>query len=255
MALTTPVARYFAHRIVRSVPVAKKFAVCYPLQSMSHLVDVARNTAHFEQLYNSPHEVAKSRRRTEAWTIPQLRSLGVKDGWVLSTGCGNGVDVATLREHGYEAWGIDLYPCACPWCKLASATDVPFADGSFSAVLSLEVIEHVPIAERQRYAGEILRVLRPGGVLILSTPNRYFPADEHGNPVRLHSPFEKFTLSCGELEKLFVLRANTLPWDGYAAFENYPIGRYLRPVLKVFDSKWLHRSPLNPHLFLAFTKI
>jgi SAM-dependent methyltransferase len=55
----------------------------------------------------------------------------------------------------------------------ASADDLPFPDVSFDVVISLEMLEHVPPERREPSLGEMLRVLRPGGRLVVS-----FPADE-----------------------------------------------------------------------------
>jgi SAM-dependent methyltransferase len=55
----------------------------------------------------------------------------------------------------------------------ASADDLPFPDRRFDVVLSLEMLEHVPPERREASLSEMLRVLRPGGRLVLS-----FPADE-----------------------------------------------------------------------------
>ncbi|MDX6690064.1 MAG: hypothetical protein QOG15_1521 [Solirubrobacteraceae bacterium] len=55
---------------------------------------------------------------------------------------------------------------------------LPFADASFDGVLLNEVLEHVE-NERATLA-EIARVLRPGGRLVLYSPNRFFPAEGHG---------------------------------------------------------------------------
>jgi SAM-dependent methyltransferase len=55
----------------------------------------------------------------------------------------------------------------------ASADDLPFPDGRFDVVLSLEMLEHVPAERREASLSEMLRVLRPGGRLVVS-----FPADE-----------------------------------------------------------------------------
>lgn len=49
------------------------------------------------------------------------------------------------------------------------ATALPFADASFDAVTMFDVIEHIP--DDQKAISEALRVLRPGGYLLLSTPN------------------------------------------------------------------------------------
>jgi SAM-dependent methyltransferase len=55
----------------------------------------------------------------------------------------------------------------------ASADDLPFPDGRFDIVLSLEMLEHVPADRRDASLSEMLRVLRPGGRMVVS-----FPADE-----------------------------------------------------------------------------
>ena len=54
----------------------------------------------------------------------------------------------------------------------ARAEALPFADASFDAVLCVEMLEHVPAAAREAVLSELLRVLRPGGRLVLT-----FPAD------------------------------------------------------------------------------
>lgn len=50
---------------------------------------------------------------------------------------------------------------------------LPFADASYDLVLADYVLEHVPAADAGRVAGEILRVLRPGGWLAARTPNKW----------------------------------------------------------------------------------
>jgi SAM-dependent methyltransferase len=72
---------------------------------------------------------------------------------------------------------------------------LPFPDGSFDAVLAFEVIEHVE--DDTGFLGEMARVSRPGGVLILSTPvhaTMWSPLDEACGHVRRDEPptlFEK----------------------------------------------------------------
>ena len=74
------------------------------------------------------------------------------------------------------------------------AHSLPFADETFDAVVSIEVIEHVEHPEKM--ASEMARVLKPGGCLILSTPNRHF----YGDPMtirqhlRHYYPEEVFAL-------------------------------------------------------------
>jgi len=211
----------------------------------------------FKNLYHSPAEVTKTARRTREWTLPQLREAGVSSGGsVLSLGCGNGADLVTMRSEGYAAQGIDLYPPipeAQPWFKLGSGWELPFAAQSFDAVVCLEVIEHIQHEKRAATAAEIRRVVRPGGVIIIATPNRFFPVDEHSTFLRIHSPFRDDTLSCSELERLFRLPAQTLTWKKYFQFARFgKAEKLLHLPIAVFDIPLLHRSPLNPHLFLLF---
>lgn len=60
----------------------------------------------------------------------------------------------------------------------AAGERLPYADSSFDAVLSNEVIEHVQ--DDRAALTEIARVLRPGGRLLLFCPNRWYPVEQHG---------------------------------------------------------------------------
>jgi GT2 family glycosyltransferase/SAM-dependent methyltransferase/glycosyltransferase involved in cell wall biosynthesis len=71
--------------------------------------------------------------------------------------------------------------------QLGDATDLSrFGDDSFDAVVAFEMIEHVE--DHQRVLAEIGRVLAPGGLLLMSTPDRgaYTVANERKNPFHLH---------------------------------------------------------------------
>jgi SAM-dependent methyltransferase len=215
-------------------------------------------SGNFSGLYLSDHECFKTRRRTRDWTIPVLKGCGLERGKILSAGCGNGMDVVELRDQGFRAVGFDLYPPAAqaaPWVTISRAHSMPFEGATFDAALCLEVIEHIPQTERSASCKELLRVVRPGGFVIIATPNRYFPADEHASWLRIHSPFFDDTLSAKELELLFERRARSLTWKGYFQFERF--GRFaagINRAVTLFDNSLLHHSPLNPHLFLAFRK-
>ena len=95
---------------------------------------------------------------------------------------------------------------ACP------AENMPFEDASFDGVLLNEVFEHV-VDERQTLA-EIRRVLRPGGVLALFSPNRWFPLEGHGLRVgqrRIHAPAPLIPWLPKRLTKPYVKARNYWP--------------------------------------------
>jgi 2-polyprenyl-3-methyl-5-hydroxy-6-metoxy-1,4-benzoquinol methylase len=112
---------------------------------------------------------------------------------VLDAGCGVGYGSAMLARAGAtEVVGLDLSAKAVAAASAAApanasfvAGDVhalPFAAGRFELVVCFEVIEHVDAQDD--VIAELARVLAPGGVLAISSPNRdVYPA---GNPHHLH---------------------------------------------------------------------
>ena len=93
---------------------------------------------------------------------------------VLEAGCGTGHFARSLQErYGWPMWPVDLgweglaYGKHLGVSRLTQAdiAALPFAAGSFDAVVSMDVIVHFPPGEEGRAMGELVRVLKPGGLL------------------------------------------------------------------------------------------
>lgn len=116
-------------------------------------------------------------------TYDYVREL-VRGKDVLDFGCGTGYGTARLGDHCAKIVGIDISGEAIEhavgkyrrdnltFLKIAPVEErpLPFHDESFDVVLSFQVIEHV--RDVTAYLTEIRRVLRPGGLLVVATPDR-----------------------------------------------------------------------------------
>lgn len=112
-------------------------------------------------------EMAKSR----VYWLPY-----VADGVVVEVGFGNGQSLALLRELGWRVHGCELDETCVDFAQhmgfdavLGEFTDGLFGAGSVDAVVASHAIEHVP--DPRAFFNEALRILLPGGRMILRTPN------------------------------------------------------------------------------------
>ena len=134
-----------------------------------------------QALYEDPATpVASGPDRSRRQARMLARALGTsKPGVILDIGCGDGSAAATaapiLRPHRLVGvdWSQDALRRANRHLSAVRGglTDpgLPFASGSADAVLFSEVIEH--LVDPDAALDELRRVLRPGGHLLLSTPN------------------------------------------------------------------------------------
>lgn len=134
-----------------------------------------------------PHENYWFRRHEIAYHTALPLTRGAR---VLDAGCGEGYGTAMLAEDGAAVVGVDLdlptvqhlhrsYP-QVP-AVLANLVALPFAEGTFDTVVTLQVVEH--LWDQPGFVSECARVLRPYGLLVLSTPNRltFSPGDSPGD--------------------------------------------------------------------------
>lgn len=183
-----------------------------------------------------PEQMDKAARFGEpsyVWRAGQQRRLAMileaagkrAAGRVLDDGCGVGIYLERLAEHARSAIGVEFdgeraadagrrgQAVAC-----AAGEALPFPSASFDLVLSHEVLEHV--ADDRRAAAEAVRVLKPGGRMVVFAPNRGYPFETHG-----------------------------VFWSGQYRFGNVPLVNYLprpwrdrlAPHVRVYSSRGLHR--------------
>jgi len=128
------------------------------------------------------HEMTSSEAKLQDPQVKLLECLVRPEGRYLEVGCGGGV-VARKIARSTRVTGIDGSSIAirkaiasvasgerCEF-KVATAYALPVDDSSMDGVYSFEVLEHLldPVAAVE----EMVRVLRPGGFLLLSAPNRF----------------------------------------------------------------------------------
>lgn len=122
---------------------------------------------------------------------------------VLDVACGEGFGVAILAKVANRVVGLDIHQ---PTVSSATARyqseknlefvvgdcrKLPFEDATFDVVTSFETIEH--IEDHDVFIAEVRRVLRRGGLFIVSTPNKETYTDEtgHKNPFHLLEFYER----------------------------------------------------------------
>jgi SAM-dependent methyltransferase len=111
-------------------------------------------------------------------TARQLLDDGSAWGAVLDAGCGTGGWLASLADVCAPGVALDLQSYALATARRrgltqlvqGSVTSLPFRDGCFDLVTSLDVVYHQDVGSDQMALDEFYRVLRPGGRLLLQVP-------------------------------------------------------------------------------------
>jgi len=164
--------------------------------------------------------------------LPLFRRVagGIERPKVLALGCGAGAEVDLLRQSGFDCVGIDNGNRTRAWAQreapdalvLANAMSLPFPDGYFDIAFCGCVFPHVGVVDdsshvsekswedRLAVAREMTRVVKPGGHIFVSSPNRWFPFDLfHGRKsgsfrTPFNPPWSRFLLAASDYRRILL---------------------------------------------------
>ncbi len=126
---------------------------------------------------------------------------------VLDCACGSGYGSALLAKAAKQVTGVDISGQAIEYCRrtytspnltfqTGTAEKLEFNDASLDCVCSIETIEHIPNPDN--LIREASRVLKPGGIFLVSTPNRVNSRLASGEKPK--NPFHLFEWSLAEFD-------------------------------------------------------
>jgi SAM-dependent methyltransferase len=127
---------------------------------------------------------------------------------VLEAGCGEGYGADLIAGVARRVTALDYDETTVAHVRAryprvavmhANLTELPLADGSVDVVVNFQVIEH--LWDQVRFVSECARVLRPSGLLMVSTPNRITFSPGRDTPI---NPFHTRELNADELTQLLV---------------------------------------------------
>lgn len=203
---------------------------------------------------------------------------------ILDVGCGNGGVSIAFARAGAEVYGVEveqeLYEISKihsesvglkPSFYLYDGEKLPFNDSFFDYAVSVSVLEHTD--DPKHYLKEILRVVKPDGLIYLGFPNKLWPKETHtGLWFLTYTPkffrpyfirfFNKNPLEDNNLHfyGYFDLKniLNQISLEGYgwsiveeSGESKNPLKNFIKQILKIFG---LHYKVFLPHILLILKK-
>lgn len=194
---------------------------------------------------------------------------------LLDVGCGNGANTALFAQALPRVAGVDVEPERLSVARefarthgmdnveyvISDGLNIPYPDDSFDYVTNFDVLEHVE--DEQKTLSEIARVLRPGGKLAISVPNKWYLMEIHGfqfKPERI--PWNRVPLLSWlptpvheryAHARIYTKRRifSTLRQAGFTVLEH----EYSMPPFDRVGTPWLRRSLAALFTMLAHTPL
>ncbi|ASP37510.1 hypothetical protein CHH28_01950 [Bacterioplanes sanyensis] len=185
----------------------------------------------FENKHRAGRDVLRVHLDNYMQYLPQANADGSSR--VVDLGCGRGEWLELLREHNFRVEGVDSNPLMRAHCE---ELNIPVSgedllawchaqgDDTYSVVSAFHLAEHLPFEVLLQLMGEAYRLLAPGGLLIMETPNpenmmvathTFYHDPTHRNPITptlLH-----FTTEYQGFEVVAMPRLNPYPVESHVA--------------------------------------
>ncbi|MGC9610771.1 MAG: methyltransferase domain-containing protein [Minisyncoccia bacterium] len=124
-------------------------------------------------------EIHEGHKKRYEFAIPYAK--GKK---VVGLACGFGTGSKILADVAESVVGIDFSEQELDYARInyesenlkflkEDVTKIPISDNSFDLAVSFEIIEHLDAIQQNDFLKELRRIVRPGGIILLSTPDNY----------------------------------------------------------------------------------
>ena len=159
---------------------------------------------------------------------------------VLDIGCGSGHGSNTLSKKFKTVHGVDISEEAIQYAKknwqqpniefsTGDSLNIPFPENTFDVVVAFEVFEH--LTDWGKFLSEIKRVLKPNGLVYISTPNKTLYSPGTIKPINPHHVFEM-----------------TIPEFKSALLNYFKLDKLYGQRTPVYNDHWIWKI-VNPILF------
>lgn len=139
----------------------------------------------YERIREKDRTASKAEKIKEI--LQRFYTKSLKEALCLDVGCAYGAMTCKLNSIfksclgiEYDRFALNAISSECKHLTLFIRGDgmaLPFMDNSFEVMICTQVYEHVPDA--QDLFKELYRVLKPGGIVVFSGPNKLFPIEPH----------------------------------------------------------------------------